>query len=234
MELPYHLQTLEPLPGALDIIRYLGRIDAPNADVDEICEELDLSDRRFNKAIRRLVTKGYVQMTGDMVYALTQNGRSAVDILRAYDATSGAASASGSRTSQSDSGTVTRHLIVALPQVLAAQANNTVVVAVEGGDTLDEPADMVFRLSVVNGEPSTPEDVIVQVGDEPTQHTFIVTPGAYDQARIRVETFQLGPNPDDINISGGLYVDATVAAAVDSAASQPVAYGGTVTLHILE
>ncbi|HRL14494.1 MAG TPA: winged helix DNA-binding protein, partial [Aggregatilineales bacterium] len=74
MELPFHLQTLEPLPGALDIIRFLGALDEPHADVEAICETLDMSDRRFNKAIRRLVTKGYVQMVGDMRFVIDREG----------------------------------------------------------------------------------------------------------------------------------------------------------------
>lgn len=88
-ELPFHLKTIEPLPGALDILRYLGTLDSFTADADDICDSLDLSDRRFSKAIRRLVTKEYVVMDGDMVYRLTEQGQGAVEEIADFDAEMG-------------------------------------------------------------------------------------------------------------------------------------------------
>jgi Mn-dependent DtxR family transcriptional regulator len=79
------LQTLEPLTGALDIIRYFGTLEEMTAETSEIQRSLGLSDRSFDKAIRRLVTKGYVQMDGSRVYRLTEQGQRAVEELAAYD-----------------------------------------------------------------------------------------------------------------------------------------------------
>jgi hypothetical protein len=58
MELPYHLRTLEPLTGALDIMRALRQEPDMLAAVDTLLDQLELSERAFGKAIRRLVTQG--------------------------------------------------------------------------------------------------------------------------------------------------------------------------------
>lgn len=232
MELPYDLKTLEPLQGALDILRYLGTLDVPTADADEICDALDISSVRFGKAIRRLVTQSYVVMDGAMTYRLAERGHKAVEILAAYDA---ANPASDANADEGAVDSVLRHLVVALPQPLVAQAANTVVVGVEGassGGALNVPADLVLRLSVVNGQPSKPVEAGLTLGNEPAQHSFSVTPDAYQQVRLRVQVFQLGPNPDDINIAGGLYIDADVTGAAHN--PQFVAYGGTLAVQMLE
>lgn len=230
MELPFHLQTLEPLPGALDIIRYLGRITTPDADVDEICDALDMSDRRFNKAIRRLVTKGYVQMTGDMVYALSKEGRAAAQILAQYDVEH-PRSASSSSGSSSD-GEISTKLVVAMPRRLVAQQANPVIVGIDGSE-VGTSADLVVRLSVINGDPFQPEDALISLEGAPVQYAFTVTPDAYDKVRVRIEVYQFGPNPDDINVSGGLYVDADVIGAAD--ANQPmIAYASDIKVLVLE
>jgi len=228
-ELPYQLQALEPLAGALDIIRYLGGISAPRADVDEICDALDMSDRRFNKAIRRLVTRGYVQMSGDMVYTLTSAGREAAATLAEYDRTHPRREVADDSVNQ-----ITRRVVVAVPRYMAAQQANTVVVGIEGanGDNaLATETEMVVRLACINGDPFTPEDAILALGNDAVQHAFTVTPDAFDKMRLRVQVYQLGPNPDDINVAGGLYVDADVARA---ASSGYVAYGSDLSLQVLE
>lgn len=234
MELPYHLQILEPLPGALDIIRYLGSIDAPSADIDEICEALEMSDRRFNKAMRRLVTRGYAQMVGDLVYSLTDNGRSAAQTLREYDAIH----PPSARARDDDNGaqSVKRRLVIAMPQALSAQTPNPVIVGIDGGDdrALNTPAEIVLRLSVINGDPFMPEEAVIRLGNQPIQTVFSVTPEDYTQVRIRLQAFQLGPNPDDINVSGGFYVDAGVTATATRAGAAWVAYGSDISIQILE
>lgn len=229
-ELPYQLQALEPLAGALDIIRYLGGISAPSADVDEICDALDMSDRRFNKAIRRLVTRGYVQMSGDMVYTLTSSGREAATTLADYDRTHPRSAV----TDDDSVNQISRRVVVAVPRQMAAQQPNTVVIGIEGanGDNaLAVETEMVVRLACINGDPFTPEDAILTLGNDAVQYTFTVTPDAFDKMRLRVQVYQLGPNPDDINVSGGLYVDADVARA---ASSDYVAYGSDLSLQVLE
>jgi DNA-binding MarR family transcriptional regulator len=227
MELSFQLQTLEPLTGALDIIRYLGSIEAISADADEIGEALDLSERTFSKAIKRLVTKGYVQMDNNRSYRLTEQGNRAVEELAAYDESAPERGTAGPAHSQS----LSRRLVLAVPRTLVAGQPAAAVVGfhpASDGQSTSRPADMVVRLSAINGEPKTPEDTVIELADEPAQHTFRVKADAFSQMRIKVQVFQLGPNPDDISVSGGMYVDVDVQPAGTNAAL--VAYGTDVTI----
>jgi hypothetical protein len=78
---------------------------------------------------------------------------------------------------------------------------------------------------VLNGEPSRPKETSVQLNDDSAQQSFDVTAGHYTKARIKVQVFQLGPNPDDISVAGGLYVDANVVAEAKGADDRLTAYG---------
>jgi hypothetical protein len=172
-------------------------------------------------------------MDGAMTYRLTEQGREAVETLAEYDLEH---PPSETDEESGEFRMVTRRLIVALPQQMTAEQPNTVFVGVEGADNgamLDDPADIVLRLSVLNGQPITPVEAGVALGNGPVQHSFSVTPDAYRQVRVKVQVFQLGPNPDDINVSGGLYVDADVSSTPPSQPSF-IAYGGTIAVQVLE
>lgn len=228
MELPFHLKTLPP--EALDVIRFFGTLDVPVADVDAIYSGVGLSERSFGKVIRRLVTKGYVQMDGAQTYRLTDQGQRAVEELEAYDA---GAPAEEAGSSKGTTRSVKRRLVVALPRTLVAGQPATVHVGfnpANPGQSLPEPTDMVLRLSVVNGEPSRPKETSLQLDDESAHQSFEITAGHYTKARIRVQVFRLGPNPDDITVAGGLYVDANVVAAGKGADDRLTAYGADVTV----
>jgi hypothetical protein len=82
MSLSLDLQKLPP--QALDIIRYLATT-TQGADVDEIIQGTGLSERAFGKAIRRLVTRYYVQMPSQGYYVLTNNGKEAAEVILEYD-----------------------------------------------------------------------------------------------------------------------------------------------------
>jgi predicted transcriptional regulator len=226
MELPFHLKTLPP--EALDVIRFFGTLDVPVADVDTIYSGVGLSERTFGKVIRRLVTKGYVQMDGAQTYRLTEQGQRAVEELEGYDES---APAEDSETSNKATRSVKRRLVVALPRTLVAGKPAKVHVgfnAAAPGQALTEPTDLVLRLSVVNGEPSRPKETSLQLDEQAAQQSFEITPGHYTKARIKVQVFQLGPNPDDIAVAGGLYVDANVAADAKDADERLAAYGADV------
>jgi len=83
MALPYELTTFPA--GALDIIRYLAGQDSYAAFDTEIIAALGLSDRAFGKALRRLVTREYVEMQYDGSYALTETGLEAAEAIAAHD-----------------------------------------------------------------------------------------------------------------------------------------------------
>ena len=63
MALPFELTTLPS--HALDILRYLADQDSYAAYDADIMTALDLSGRGFGKALRRLVTKEYVELQAD-------------------------------------------------------------------------------------------------------------------------------------------------------------------------
>ena len=82
MSLPADLQKLPP--QALDVLRILDGREG-GLDTEAILSGTGLSERAFGKAIRRLVTRYYVAMPRDGVYALTKTGRVAVEEIHAYD-----------------------------------------------------------------------------------------------------------------------------------------------------
>src|SRR5690606_22826113 len=82
MDLPSHLRALPP--SDVDVIRYLNKLDMKMAGVEDICEEVGLSERGFGKAIRSLVTKGYVVMDGDQIYRLTDQGSDVAEEIDLY------------------------------------------------------------------------------------------------------------------------------------------------------
>lgn len=225
-ELPFHLKTIETLPGALDILRFLGESDDHTSDVDTICDLLDLSDRRFSKAIRRLVTKGYVIMDGDMVYRLSEQGEDAVGELAEYDAAEGNVPISeradrydedyeedAAQPASAAAHSVKRRLVLALPTTLTANQTSNVIVGFNPADdanTLSSPADMLLRFSVINGEPNQPKDTPLTLSNEAAQSAFNVVPGAYTQMRIKVEVMQMDNFSGDITNVGGMYVDVDV------------------------
>ena len=87
---------------------------------------------------------------------------------------------------------------------------------------------MVARLSVLNGEPSTPQEAAFELDGAAAQQDFLVTPGNYSRARVKVEIYQLGPNPGDIAVAGGLYVDLDV---TPQANADMAAYGADIAIE---
>ena len=213
MELPFHLKTLPP--EALDVIRFFSSVgETETADIDSICEGTGLSERGFSKAIKRLVTKGYAQMESGRVYRLTDQGVSAAQELAEYDENAPEEDNSGSNYA-----TYSRRLLLAVPRTLVQnQATNVYVGFDEASEeeSLSNPAEIVVRLSIVNGEPRAPQDEIFTLDDESLHAVLNVKAGEHSKVRLRLNVFQLGPNPDDINPAGGMYVDLDVVKSAPS------------------
>jgi DNA-binding MarR family transcriptional regulator len=228
MELPYHLKTLPD--DALDVIRFLGTLEDATASVDDICDNVGLSDRGFGKVIRRLVTKGYVVMDGSQIYRLSEQGHEAVEELAAYDAAAPLDADDDDQTVER----IARRLVLVLPRTVVADEPTRVFVGFDPQPAMDDTADVVARLSVINGEPKTPQEQSFQLSSQAAHYPFWVTPGRHTQTRIRVQVFQLGPNPDDIFVSGGLYVDVNVAASADEGDHNLVAYGANIALERMD
>ncbi|NOK86036.1 MAG: hypothetical protein GFH27_549395n58 [Chloroflexi bacterium AL-W] len=223
MELSFQLRTLEPLKGAWDILRLFGQSTNERIDSDEIMDTLDLTERTFSKAMRRLITKNYVQMDGDMVYRLTDNGRGVVQELLAYD------EASGDRPQPIASAPleVLRRMVCAVPATLKVREAASVFVGFHPGDMPEDNTEVVIRLTVINGEPSTPQDVIFALDEHEMYEQISITADEFTQVRLRMEAYQLG-EMGDIYAVGGMYVDVPV--VTEDANGNFVAYGADVQL----
>jgi hypothetical protein len=170
-------------------------------------------------------------MDGNQIYRLTEQGQQAVEELAAYDAEAGDEEAE----SVEEVKTITRRLVMALPQMLVAGQPTNVIVGFNPAsieDTLAQPADLIVRLSVINAEPATTQETTLSLSDSVEHHAFQITPGLYTQIRLKVQTFQLGPNEDDISVAGGMYVDADVVASDGNAGL--LAYGADVQIALME
>jgi hypothetical protein len=228
MELPYHLKTLPS--DALDVIRYLGSLEDMRAYKDDICEAVGLSDRGFGKVIRRLVTKNYAVMDGGQIYRLTEPGREAAEELAAYDEANPNAAAA----EMTEAERVTRRLVLAVPSRAVVGQPLTAYLGFYPLPDFDEISEIVARLSVIHGDPDTSQEAVFELGADAARRLFSVTPGPYQRMRLRVEVFQLGPNPDDITVSGGMYVDVDVTADAGNGGAPLVAYGADVFIERLD
>jgi predicted transcriptional regulator len=211
-------------PSAVDVIRYLSKLDMRKASIDDICEVVGLSERGFGKAIRSLVTKGYVVMDGDQVYRLTDNGSEvAEEIAYYFDDEEGEAEEADEVVS------FTRRLVLVMPRQLAANQPAHLVVGIAPLPSQSTTADVVARLSVLNGEPNAPQEATFELDGDSSVHDFLITPGPFSKARIKVEVFQLGPNPDDIAVAGGMYVDVPI--STEAGSGERIAYGTNITIE---
>ncbi len=231
VELPFHLRTLPP--EALTVMRHMATLPEPNIHYDDLFDQLDLGERTFGKVIRRLVTKGYANMVADQVYALSDRGTLAVQELARYDAAIRQGGVDVGDTSIV-ADTVTRRLVLVLPSRLVAGQSAKARIgfnAADADNTLPEETDVVVRASVLNGEPSSAKDHALTLQNDAAHFALDILPGQYTQIRLRVEVFQLWPNPEDITPIGGMYVDADVHADGEPGASQ-VAYGIDIDLNV--
>lgn len=215
MDLPFHLKALPP--EALDVLRYFGTLKDPVAHAMLITDEVGLSDRTFGKVIRRLVTRGYLQMDGDQAYRLSENGQDAVEELSAYDEEFPAEKRVVKVAVEEK---VTRKMVLVVPKTLKSGAATTFHIGFHPAGSnqyIDDEAEVVLRVSLVNAEPTRPQEATFEVENEAVHKSFTITAGTLDKARIKVQAFQLGPNPDDIAVAGGMYVDVDVASEIASA-----------------
>lgn len=219
MEMPFHLRTLPP--EALAIIGFYKRTGVHTAVTEALMDGTGLSERSYGKAIRRLVTKGYLTMDGNGRYRLTEFGQQAV---RDYEDTEGGEGRAD------ETGTVERRLVVALPQPLVAGRTATAYVGFREDENqlLSEPTTLLLRVSVLNGEPANAVDFPVSLDNGDGWQEVEITAGSAQRSRLRVEVFQL--SDDDAVSCGGLYVDTDVMPFADQAEPRYAAYGSDVTL----
>jgi hypothetical protein len=207
MEMPYSLQTLPP--EAVDILRYYSSIDADSAHSDTIMDGAGLTDRGFGKGIRRLVTRNYLAMSSDQVYRLTDHGKRVIEELKVYDADD----SHRETETRPEARFVRRHLVLVAPRVLPATKPVEVMLGFEEADDQEyllAPVSMLVRLSVVNGEPRRPHEVLFTLTNRLVQQSFEISAGLYTSVRLRVEACQLRNDGDDFDFCGGMFVDLPV------------------------
>lgn len=206
-ELPLHLRKLEPLKGALDIIRFLNTRGEKTGSVDDIIDGVGISERSFGKAMRRLVTTGYAQMRSDFVYQLTERGVSAAQELADFDAAGPAADDIGPDK-------IARQLVIALPRTVVAGKATPMLIGLpaDSEQRFEPPADMVLRVSAIYAEIGGIDSEISKLDNQIFRQEWTLTPEAYDQCRIKIQVFQLSAGGDDLNNCGGMYVDVNVTA----------------------
>lgn len=222
-EISFQLRTLEPLKGAWDILRLFGSTSQSIISADEIIEHLGLSERTFSKAMRRLVTKSYLQHDGDLMYRLTDNGRNLVHELQAYDDEMRDAP----QTTHPTRSAVLRRMICAVPQTLAVGNEQTVFIGFHAGDVPDDQAEVVVRLTAINATPAAPQDVIFTLDADVSYEQVVIKADEFTQVRLRLEAYQLG-EMGDIAPAGGMIVDVPV--TTEPTEAQFVAYGTDISL----
>ncbi len=163
-ELPPDLQKLPS--KALDVLRFFGTQPA-GASVDEIIAGTGLSARGCRKAIRRLVTRYYLDMPEREFYTLSKRGQEAVQALRQFDHAETAPPPLEDTTRPRP--THARRLSVFLPKALAvglaAKFQAGFGPALEESAPLHQAARLVLRLNMPNC------DV------QPTEHTLQIEEG---------------------------------------------------------
>lgn len=198
-ELPMDLQKLQTVRGALEIITYLNEAGA--ADGDDIMADLDMSSRRFDKAKRRLVTTGYITMRSDYMYELTQQGEESAELLLAISAEADTASA--------DDGKVQRQVVLAVPRNLVLNETSPLQIGFAPSDEFQGTATITLRLSAIHADLGEVDDLFTLTSASTIIETTI-TPQTYNQARLKLEIYQLSEGGDDITDCGGMYVDVAV------------------------
>lgn len=224
MELPFYLKTLPP--EALEIIRYYKRLGNTVAFTDAIIQSTGLSERGFGKAIRRLVTKGYLVLDGDQQYRLTELGQLAVSELPESDGQNPEPAPEEPARQR----IVEREVVLAAPAALVADKPATITVgfAPASGEARDTGSlDVLLRLSVLNGQPATAQETSLIVGSRAAKQTFTVTAGRFKQARLRLQIYQTGDALDEAYSCGGMYVDLDVLPPGATARDDQLAYRTT-------
>jgi len=212
-ELPQDLEKLRTVRGALEILAYLYTKPNYVADPDDVMDDLDMSVRRFDKAKRRLVTTGYIQMRGDYTYELTPKGEESAEFL--VDAAEEEAAESANK--------IQREVVVALPRNLVSGQASPLQIGF-APSSAQSSTEVVLRLQAINAELGD-LDEIVQLGSNKEIVETTIAPQQFDQARLRLQVYQLSASSDDLTECGGLYVDVHVLDSGDT--GEMIGYSGT-------
>ncbi len=245
MTLPVELQKLPP--QALDVIRFLKDYEN-GADVGTILSGTGLSERAFGKAIRRLVTRHYVNMPNQNTYALTRVGHEAAEEIQVFDGAEPAAVTHPAAISAEEAPADVQVPLASDTPIICHPRRLSVLVAHEmvmgmrsvvliGFDSpapdapaMQEPGQLVLRLSApgCNIEPvERPLEVAVDHAVGPVQ--FRVQPRLEGPLRIKIEASQFINALDTVPI-GGIFFDLDVVPFPTSRSAEFQALGAMVEL----
>jgi DNA-binding MarR family transcriptional regulator len=211
-ELPVHLQRFETLSGALPVLLYLGRHGA--CSVGHLGDALDLSERTLRKALRRLITTGYVHMH-EARYELTVKGESAAAELASVGSV---VSPTFKRTAPEPPApappataarSINRTVLLAVPEKLIAGVAARVHLHIPQDDKrrLGRPVELALRCSTLNAELHQGPPSTITLSNDALQHTMHLLAGPYSQARLTLRFFQMLDASESTVPCGGLYVD---------------------------
>lgn len=199
-ELPPELTRVPP--GSLDVLRYFGNRGIEGADSDQIATGTGMSARAIGKAIRGLVTKGYLNMDDAYVYHLNDRGIKAVEDVLAYDASSAT-----SATKPETPSTVEQFLVAVLPNPLGHNQTSTLQISLDRIPQIADTYQLILRLSTTSGS-INPAEVSLDLYPNqaaPIGETYFTPADPVEMVRIRVEATQVGMM--DAYVVGGMYID---------------------------
>lgn len=194
MPLPFELTTFPK--AAHEILIYLAQQQNGAFD-EEMKEALGLSERSFRKAIRRLVTKEYVEMQFNGPYMLTRRGeRGAAALLEAGEDAPSAETPPGSdQDPENGARAFTRRLLVVYPRTVPASRPAYLFVRVDappGEPDSVRPVDIAFRVqSQCAVDPDQREATIPPDNAAPAARFAITAPDA-GKFPVTVEAYQIG------------------------------------------
>lgn len=205
MELPPELARM--LPGSLAVLRYLGEEQIEGADIDTLADGAGMSNRGVQKAIRALVTQGYLQMDANYVYYLTDKGNKAIVDLRQFD------SAQPADTDEAafddDYLEIESELIAVLPNPVVAGQSTSLQIGLADAPDVSSPSQLVLRLSTSTGTISPQEIALdLQPGQPaPSTEAYFQPTSQAGQIRFRIEALQI-LDMDEVHPAGGMFLDA--------------------------
>lgn len=247
MSLSIEIQRL--LPQALDVIRYLATREN-GASIEEMVEGTGLSERVLGKAIRRLVTRYYVEMPAQGFYRLTTRGKQAAGEITDFDgATPSASRAEESKPAPTPAPPAaprpaapepvverhTRRLSVFFAKEMVIRSSTTLRggfdAPLAGQPPLKQPARVILRLSAPGCDVAPverPVEVGINAPAGPIQ--FQITPRREGTVRVKLEAFQL-VTLRDLQPVGGMYFDLNVASFPTPLSAEFQVLGAAIQLY---
>jgi predicted transcriptional regulator len=217
-QLPPELMRL-PL-NALDVFRFIGQSGLEQAEAEVLAEGSGMSQRAIGKAIRGLVTQGYLNMDEGYVYHVTDKGRKAVKDVMDYDA-------ANPQTENNQQVAISHQpLVLVVNNPFSSHQTSSIQVGFERPLAIQDASQVVLRFSSTTGTIS-PSEVSLELEPQQIPHTetYYTPDGASKAVRIRVEAMQI-VNMMDVHPAGGMFFDV----AIDHKPGHLQAWYGTLEL----